>query len=135
MGHEEVNAPQNMHEDDFPMQDNVDSVNVNSNGMHMESNNSHTHEEDSVEINVENPPLTRERRNRSRPAYLDDYIVNLPSSIDQATPVTNRDSSTVHSLANFISYKNCTHSHRAFLAGISTNNEPKSFNQAVQNVN
>lgn len=40
----------------------------------------------------------------------------------------------VHPLANFISYKNFTDSHKAFLAAVSSNKEPKHFNQAVQDV-
>lgn len=116
MGHEEIDVCQNIHEDNFTMQDDIDSRSVNSNSMHLDSNNIHTHVEELVEINVENLTPTRERRNRSSPAYLNDYIVNLPSSLNQATLVTNQDSSMVHSIAHFISYENFTHFLRALLA-------------------
>lgn len=50
----------------------------------------------------------RERRNKTRPTYLKGYIVDLPLSIDHASPVTHQSSSTVHSIANYISYKKFT---------------------------
>ncbi|KAJ0568794.1 putative RNA-directed DNA polymerase [Helianthus annuus] len=80
-------------------------------------------------------PPPRERRSRTRPARLNDYVVHLPPSIDQSQPDSDQGSSTVHPIANFISYDKFTNSHKAFLSAISSNDEPKSFKQAVQNPN
>ncbi|KAI3523163.1 hypothetical protein L1887_01220 [Cichorium endivia] len=137
VGHEDFNMSQNVHENNGDLQNevHVNDVNsecVNSIEMHEEPNEIHTHEEESSTTNVES---TRPTREKSRPAYLNDYIVNLPSCINPATPVTNQNSSTVHPIANFISYENFSHSHRALLAAISTNDEPKHFNQAVRSAN
>ncbi|XP_076932887.1 uncharacterized protein LOC143598590 [Bidens hawaiensis] len=87
-----------------------------------------------TEISHETEPV-RERRHRSRPGHLNDYIVNLPPSIDQTLPVSNQDSSMVHSIANFITYKNFTNSHKVLLAAIDSNDEPKTFNQAIPDAN
>ncbi|GKD41858.1 retrovirus-related pol polyprotein from transposon TNT 1-94 [Tanacetum coccineum] len=76
--------------------------------------------------------LTRVKRNRSQPARLSDYHVKLPPSIDHAKPASSEASSTVHPLSNFVSYEKFSGSHKAFLAAITSGNEPKNFNQAVQ---
>ncbi|GKB98102.1 putative RNA-directed DNA polymerase [Tanacetum coccineum] len=72
------------------------------------------------------------KRNRTRPTYLDDYEVQLPPSIDHKQPTSSRESSTVHSLAHYVSYDNFTNTHKAFLSAITSNNEPKHFQQAIQ---
>ncbi|KAM0029215.1 putative RNA-directed DNA polymerase [Helianthus debilis subsp. tardiflorus] len=80
----------------------------------------------------ENAVPVREARNKSRPARLNDYEVQLPPSIDHAQTSSSQQSSTVFPLANFVSYDNFTDSHKAFLTAISSNDEPKNYNQAVQ---
>ncbi|KAJ0521136.1 putative RNA-directed DNA polymerase [Helianthus annuus] len=74
----------------------------------------------------------REKRSRSRPKHLDDYEVRLPPSIDHEQSTSNQESSTVHPLAHFISYDKFTNNHKAFLAAITSNHEPKCFSQAVK---
>lgn len=39
----------------------------------------------------------------------------------------------VHRLSRFLSYKNCTTYHKAYLSAISSQDEPKHFFQAVKN--
>ncbi|KAJ0546332.1 putative RNA-directed DNA polymerase [Helianthus annuus] len=82
--------------------------------------------------NTEASDLPRPKRNKSRPKHLDGYEVNLPPFVDHEQPTSNQESSTVHPLAHFISYDKFTDKHKAFLAAITSNNEPKHYNQAVQ---
>jgi len=49
-----------------------------------------------------------------------------------SSPLHSASSSTNHPLSYFISYDCFSTSHRAFLATITSNNEPKTFSQAVQ---
>ncbi|KAJ9561853.1 LOW QUALITY PROTEIN: hypothetical protein OSB04_007013 [Centaurea solstitialis] len=77
--------------------------------------------------------LTREKRNKSQPKRFDDYHVQLPPLVDHAQAPQSQASSTVHPLSNFVSYKNFSYTHKAFLAAINSNVEPKHFHQAVKN--
>lgn len=74
----------------------------------------------------------RAKRTKTQPAHLKDFHVDLPSSIDHSRPVSNQDPSTVHPISNFVSYDNFSNSHKSFLAAIESNDEPKNFNQAMQ---
>ncbi|GJZ91070.1 putative RNA-directed DNA polymerase [Tanacetum coccineum] len=76
--------------------------------------------------------LTRVKRNKSQPTRLSDYHVKLPPSVDHAKPASSEASSTVHPLCNFVSYEKFFLSHKAFLAAITSGNEPKNFNQAFE---
>lgn len=76
--------------------------------------------------------ITREKRSRTQPKHLNDFVVQLPPSVDHAQPTPNEGSSTVHPLAHFVTYENFSSSHKAFLAAIDSNDEPKNFHQAVQ---
>lgn len=78
-----------------------------------------------------NEPV-REKRNKTQPKHFGDYFVQLPPSVDHAQSPPNQDSSTVHPLANFVSYKNFSESHKVFLAAIDSNDEPKYFHQAIK---
>lgn len=81
----------------------------------------------------------REKRKRSRPKHLKDFIVNPPPppSVDHASP---RHPRPIKSPQRYIyqliciSYKIFTDSHKVFLAAVSSSNEPKHFNQVVQDV-
>ncbi|XP_076893891.1 uncharacterized protein LOC143546021 [Bidens hawaiensis] len=84
---------------------------------------------------IENEGPTRERRERVRSKRLDGYEVNLPPSIDHALPNSTQNSSTVHPIANYISYNKFSNNHKAFLTAISANDDPKTFHQAVQDKN
>ncbi|KAM0024537.1 putative RNA-directed DNA polymerase [Helianthus debilis subsp. tardiflorus] len=130
-----------LHEENISMQDHVDDHLDNEVGMENlvvdeigpTNDLPPLHEE--IENHVPAQIPVREKRNRSRPAYLNEYIVDLPPSIDQALPVPGQSSSTVHSIANFISYNKFTNSHKAFLAAISSDDEPMDFKEAVQDSN
>ncbi|KAF5776249.1 putative RNA-directed DNA polymerase [Helianthus annuus] len=78
---------------------------------------------------------TRGKRTISQPSYLKEFHVNLPPSVDHTQPVTDQSSSTVHSLANYVSYEKFSNSHKVFLTAITTHNEPKSFHEAMQDEN
>ncbi|KAK1406643.1 hypothetical protein QVD17_42133 [Tagetes erecta] len=82
----------------------------------------------------ESSELPRQKRNKVRPKHFDDYEVKLPPSIDHEQSTFNQQSSTVHPLAQFISYDKFTNKHKAFLASITTNKVPKHFNQAAQDM-
>ncbi|KAJ0886228.1 hypothetical protein HanRHA438_Chr09g0376951 [Helianthus annuus] len=77
----------------------------------------------------------RQQRVRTQPKRLGDFIVDLPPSIDHTLPASNQETSTntVHRIAHFISYEKFTNDHKAFLTAISSNDEPKYFNQAAHN--
>lgn len=60
--------------------------------------------------------------------------MKLPPSIDHANPSHDQASSTVHPLAHYISYKNFSANHLAFLSAIDSHDEPKNFQQASQDV-
>ncbi|KAD6455029.1 hypothetical protein E3N88_09735 [Mikania micrantha] len=98
-----------------------------------------THKKDERHFSVESefigPTLENvepSKRTKSQPKHLKDYEVRLPPSIDHEQSTSNQRSSTVHPLAHYISYDKFTNTHKAFLAAITSNSEPKSFKQAVQ---
>ncbi|XP_023742455.1 uncharacterized protein LOC111890583 [Lactuca sativa] len=76
----------------------------------------------------------RDKRSRSRPKYQDDFIVDLPSSVDHASPTANQQLSTVHPILNFLSYDQFSDPQKGFLTSVSSNHGPKHFNQVVQDV-
>ncbi|KAI3754367.1 hypothetical protein L1987_54149 [Smallanthus sonchifolius] len=75
---------------------------------------------------------SRPSRIRTQPQRLKDYNVDLLHSIDHADPTHNQATSTVHPLAHYISYKNFSANHKAFLTAIDSFDEPKTFKQAAQ---
>ncbi|KAI3736523.1 hypothetical protein L2E82_26344 [Cichorium intybus] len=75
----------------------------------------------------------RERRTRVQPKRLEDFVVKLPPSVDNAQPTHNQVDSTVHPLSNYVTYDNFSQQHKAFLSAISSIEEPKCFKQAAQN--
>nr|KAJ0198242.1 hypothetical protein LSAT_V11C700347490 [Lactuca sativa] len=76
--------------------------------------------------------LTRPKRNRSQPARFRDFDVELPPSIDHTQTAADQPSSTVYTIANYVSYDAFSDSHKAYLAGITKNSEPKTFYQAMK---
>lgn len=124
---ESTNAPTNQ-EGSHPMEE----VNTT---IEFENDDHEVRQNGTNEVGDANVEQVKERRSRSRPSHLKDYIVKLPPSIDHAHSVSNQQSSTVCPLANFVSYEKFTNSHKAFLAAIISNDEPKDFNQAVQDQN
>ena len=65
---------------------------------------------------------TRPQRIRHLPSHLKDYICNHISS------------STNYQIATYFSMSNLSHPHRAFLANILDNQEPRSYSQAMKSV-
>lgn len=61
---------------------------------------------------------TRSTRVRTQPQHFRDYSVELPPSINDADQSSNQATSIVHPLANFVSYKNFSTNHKAFLLAI-----------------
>ncbi|KAI3785071.1 hypothetical protein L1987_44183 [Smallanthus sonchifolius] len=114
--------------------DNVDPLSQTNNqeiAMDKNVNNEHvndilTPQADSVE------PSVRETRSKTHPKRLNDYMVKLLPSVDHSQPTTNQGTSTVHPLAQYVSYDKFSKSHKAFIAAINSHGEPKCFNQAVQ---
>ncbi|KAI3511071.1 hypothetical protein L1887_18215 [Cichorium endivia] len=82
---------------------------------------------------VELENRARSTRTRSQPQKFKDYLVKLPPpSVNHEQPVINQDTSTVHPISNFVSYKKFSTNHKAYLGAISSNNEPTTFHQASQ---
>ncbi|KAI3722512.1 hypothetical protein L2E82_33551 [Cichorium intybus] len=81
---------------------------------------------------TENMNSTRPQRHCATPKHLEDYIVKLPPSVNRLQPTSNQSSSTVHPIANYLSYNKFSDSHKRFLAAITSNDEPNCFKQAIQ---
>ncbi|KAJ9552385.1 hypothetical protein OSB04_016430 [Centaurea solstitialis] len=85
---------------------------------------------------IENPEIetvtARPQRNRVPPRHLNDYVVELPPSVDHTKTAPNQGSSTVHPISNYLSYDKFSDSHKMFLAAITSNDEPTCFQQAMQ---
>ncbi|KAJ0437650.1 putative RNA-directed DNA polymerase [Helianthus annuus] len=112
---------------------------VTSDGPEPDSESDNNNEEGSSSVNEEVPPPNhdihseRPKRDRAPPKRLNDFVVDLPPSVDHAHTASTRATSTVHPSTNYISYDNFSHAHKWFLAAITSTNEPKSFKQAMQN--
>ncbi|KAJ0550054.1 putative RNA-directed DNA polymerase [Helianthus annuus] len=72
----------------------------------------------------------REKRTRSRPARLNDYVVDIPPSLNGSQPDSSQAHSTVHPLSQFVTYDKFSPSHKAFLTAIDSIDEPSCFAQA-----
>ncbi|CAH9145017.1 unnamed protein product [Cuscuta epithymum] len=74
----------------------------------------------------------RQTRIRKFPKHLENYEIDLPPSLNHSLPTANSADSTVYPLSNFINYEKFSLTHKAFLAAITSRDEPKYFSQAVQ---
>ncbi|CAH9090143.1 unnamed protein product [Cuscuta epithymum] len=74
----------------------------------------------------------RGERIRRRPKHLQDYETDLPPSLDHSQTTDQSAHSMVYPISNFISYDKFTPTHKAYLAAITSRDEPKNFKQAVQ---
>ncbi|KAM0052273.1 putative RNA-directed DNA polymerase [Helianthus debilis subsp. tardiflorus] len=121
------------HEDPHPMNgiDATSDPEPSENNINQESSHEDPHPMNGTELE-NNTRQARDKRSRSRPSHFEDYVVQLPLSIDHARPASNQQSSTVCPLSNFVSYDKFSDSHKAFLAAISAHDEPKSYQQAMQ---
>ncbi|GJU66908.1 integrase [Tanacetum coccineum] len=138
------------HEDDYVKQTEAENVTADSVPQTEPTQSTTTHaptdfvdfggdiqvEDDTVIEKPHNESQTpRSTRVKLPSSRLQNYEVTLPPSVDHARPVPDRTSSTVHSLSNYVSYNNFSASHMAFLAAVTSVNEPKSFKEAMQDKN
>ncbi|GJS52929.1 putative RNA-directed DNA polymerase [Tanacetum coccineum] len=76
---------------------------------------------------------TRPTRKRTQPSRFKDYVVQVPPLVKHPTSTSNQVTSTVrYPISNFVSYDKFSTNHKAFLAAITNNDEPKCFKQAAQ---
>ncbi|KAI3494583.1 hypothetical protein L1887_40715 [Cichorium endivia] len=80
--------------------------------------------------NSELESRTRSTQTRTQPQKFRDYLVKLPPSVSHEQLVSDQETSTVHPISNFVSYKSFSTSHKAYLGAISSDNEPTTFSQA-----
>ncbi|CAH9129165.1 unnamed protein product [Cuscuta epithymum] len=76
--------------------------------------------------------LKRGDRIRKYPKHLEDYEIDLPPSLDHSRNTAHSANSTVYPISHFIRYDKFSPSHKAFLAAITSRDEPKYFSHAVQ---
>lgn len=76
--------------------------------------------------------MHRSERVKKQPKHLESYHTDLSKSIDHSQPITNLGTSEVYPLAHFVSYNKFLDAHRAFLAAITLQDEPKYFHQAIK---
>lgn len=75
----------------------------------------------------------RPQRERHAPRHLDDYVCNLSQSIDpNQVTLQLANSGTPYPLSNHFSYNSFSPNHQAYLAAITSFDEPKTFSQAVK---
>lgn len=74
----------------------------------------------------------REQRNKTQPKHLQNFVTELPPSVDHSRPTASSGDSTVYPISNYVSYDRFSHSHKAFLAAITSRDEPKYFSQAIK---
>jgi hypothetical protein len=75
----------------------------------------------------------RPKRNRQPPKYLEDFLCHaapLEASSLDPRPITS--SGTAHPIKHFLSYDNLSRAHRAFVASLDTDTEPKTYSEAVK---
>lgn len=65
------------------------------------------------------------------PERFEKFEVQLPPSIDQPHPTQDQRSSTVHRVARYLSYDKFSNSEKAFLAAITSKDEPKTFHKVM----
>ncbi|OMO64840.1 Integrase, catalytic core [Corchorus capsularis] len=76
--------------------------------------------------------VRRSVRERTQPKRFDGFDVQLPPSTVPAQPTLPSANSSVYPLSHYVSYDRFAHSHKAFLAAITSHDEPKHFSQAVK---
>lgn len=72
-------------------------------------------------------------RARTAPKHLEEFHIDLPPSLTHLKIVEG--SSAQYLLVNFVSYKNFSNSHKAFLATITSHDEPINLLQVVKDSN
>ncbi|CAH9129500.1 unnamed protein product, partial [Cuscuta epithymum] len=74
--------------------------------------------------------IRRGTRARRLPKHLTEYDTDLPPSLDYSQ-ITNQGTSAIYPISNFITYEKFSDKHKAFLAAITSRDEPKRFSQAI----
>lgn len=72
-------------------------------------------------------------RPRRQPKHLTGFETDLPPSLQHPQSTAHSVTSQVYPLSNYVAYDKFTDTHKAFLAAITSYDEPKHFNQAVKN--
>ncbi|KAL0422710.1 UNVERIFIED_CONTAM: Copia protein [Sesamum latifolium] len=72
------------------------------------------------------------QRVRRQPKHFEEYEIDLPPSIAQSQPAPHSGNSVVYPLSHYVSYDKFSQSQKAFLAAITSYDEPKSFFQAIK---
>ncbi|GJR58570.1 putative RNA-directed DNA polymerase [Tanacetum coccineum] len=120
--HDQTNEPSGPHE----THDGDETGQINDEG---QPNNNEIKINEGEEAEAE----TRPTRTRTHPSRLKDFVVQVPPSVKHHTSTSNQFTSTVrYPISNFVSYDKFSTNHKAFLAAITNNNEPKCFKQAAQ---
>lgn len=87
------------------------------------------HEEMPWHEETQLPPVRQSFRPKATTKHLEEFPMELPPSLEHS-----ETTSTTHPFSNFVSYEKFSKSHRAFLASITSHDEPKNFAQADLNL-
>lgn len=71
-------------------------------------------------------------RVKERPKYMRIYETKYVGITDHSQPPPDSGTSTIYPLSHFVFYERFSHSHKAFLAAITSNDEPNFFSEAVK---
>lgn len=77
----------------------------------------------------------RPKRDQTQPKRLNNFIVELPPSVDHAHCTSTQGAATVHPITNYLSYNIFLTLTKPFLSAITTTDEPKTFKQGTQDPN
>ena len=83
-------------------------------------------ESSQLQVASENLPLCRSSRVTKPPSYLQDYHCSLLYA--ETSPSNPK---VLYPLSNFLNYDKLSHSHKAFLLAISSQDEPRFYHQAI----
>ncbi|GJV29132.1 putative RNA-directed DNA polymerase [Tanacetum coccineum] len=122
MDHDQTNEPSGLHE----THDGDETCQITDEG---QPNNDEIETNEGGEAQAEIRPT----RPKTQPSRFKDFVVQVPPSLKHLTSTSNQVTSTVrYPISNFVSYDKFSTNHKAFLAAITNNEEPKCFKQAAQ---
>ncbi|GKC55403.1 retrovirus-related pol polyprotein from transposon TNT 1-94 [Tanacetum coccineum] len=125
MDHDQTNEPSGPHE----THDEDETGQINDE----EQPNNDEFETNESNEGAEAQAETRPTRTRTQPSRFKDYVVQVPPSVKHPTLTSNQVTSTIrYPILNFVSYDKFSTNHKAFIAAITNNDEPKCFKQAEQ---
>lgn len=109
------------------------------NGLNHEQEEAHTNLVESYSpsynLNQNQHKSWRSTRTRTKPKRLDDFVTDLPPSLKHMTAISTLETSIVHLISQIVYYDRFSKTHRAFLAAITSHDEPKNFLQAIVDPN